>query len=291
MAQNQNDLTTLANVKQWLAGVGGGSNAQDVLISQLITRMSAVALAWMSRDSLLSRTYTENKNGRGGHFIVLKQFPVTSISSLIINNTNVVPGPPNTVGAQVSNALPGYYLENWDGLPPGKPAQVSVVGIAFTRSIGNVTVVYRAGYLYQGDTQVIPGTPYKVTPASPYGLMVLDAGVTFANGTPLTAIASGTPTTGQYLPPNPLDPVNPTTQYLFAAADTGKTVILSYSYVPVAIEGAICEWCAERFQYRGRIGEKSKSLGGQETISYDTSSIPPFVQTVLNQFRSVVPIV
>ena len=47
---------------------------------------------------------------------------------------------------------------------------------------------------------------------------------------------------------------------------------------------------AERFQYRNRIGLRSKTLGGQETMSYDINTVPKWAQQVLQPFQNVVPI-
>jgi len=283
-----NDLTTVANVKAWLSD-GSGTGKSDVVIAQTITRVSAALLAWLSIPSFTKRVVTEQRLGVGGQQLMLKQFPVLSISSLIINNQTVVPGPPNTAGAQASNQLPGYYLDPWDGLPPASPQLLTMVGISLTRSAGypNISVVYNAGYVYSADTQVIPSEA-TLAPASPLGLMVQDAGVVYANGTPLVAVASN-PAVGQYIAPSPLA-ASPTSLYQFNAGDAGQTVTLSYSYVPAAIEGCACEWAAERLSYRTRIGQRSKSLGGQESVSFDISGIPKWVQVVLTQFRQVVPI-
>lgn len=284
-----NDLTTLANVKAWMQGDTSSSNKGDQVMAQAITRVSAAMLAWLSISSLVKHTITEQRQGVGGSSLMLKNFPVLSISSLVVNNLAVVPGPPNVVGAQYSNALPGYYLEPWDGFPPASPQLLTVVGVAFTRSaaVPNVSVTYQVGYVYSGDSQVVPAGG-AVLPASPLGLMVQDAGVTYTNGTALVAVVAN-PTVGQYVPPQPLAVV-PTVNYQFAAADIGQTVVMSYSYVPAAIEGAACEWVAERLTYRTRIGQRSKSLGGQESVAFDISGVPKWVQVVLSQFRQVVPI-
>lgn len=70
----------------------------------------------------------------------------------------------------------------------------------------------------------IPGTPFQVTVAPPSsGTFVTDLGVVFAaTGVQLTRVASA-PATGQYS-------VNGSGQYTFAAADTTKTVLISYEY-------------------------------------------------------------
>jgi hypothetical protein len=75
------------------------------------------------------------------------------------------------------------------------------------------------------ESHTIPSTPYQVTIAPPSsGTFYSDLGViNGTTGVALTKVASG-PTTGQYS-------VNSGTGvYTFAAADTGNTVLISYTY-------------------------------------------------------------
>jgi hypothetical protein len=68
----------------------------------------------------------------------------------------------------------------------------------------------------------IPTTPYTITPTVPgSGTWLEDLGVVDSNGVPLTCVASA-PATGQYMVAAGV--------YTFAAADTGKTVFISYRY-------------------------------------------------------------
>lgn len=67
--------------------------------------------------------------------------------------------------------------------------------------------------------QVIPATPFTITPSS--GTWLEDLGVIDANGVPLKRVASA-PATGQYSVSAGV--------YTFAAADTGTTVFINYRY-------------------------------------------------------------
>lgn len=72
----------------------------------------------------------------------------------------------------------------------------------------------------------IPGTPYQITPTIPSsGTWVRDLGVVSSLGLPLTRVASA-PATGQYSVAAGV--------YTFAAADTGLTVFISYTYTATA---------------------------------------------------------
>lgn len=68
----------------------------------------------------------------------------------------------------------------------------------------------------------VPGTPFTITPTPPTtGVWSQDLGVRKADGTAMTRVASG-PTTGQYSVT--------AGAYLFAAADVGVIMFISYQY-------------------------------------------------------------
>lgn len=76
--------------------------------------------------------------------------------------------------------------------------------------------------VYDATGAAVPATPFTITPTVPSsGTWTADLGVKNSNGVPLTRVASG-PTTGQYSVT--------AGAYLFAAADTGNTVFISYQY-------------------------------------------------------------
>jgi hypothetical protein len=58
-----------------------------------------------------------------------------------------------------------------------------------------------------------------------------------------------------------------------------------YSTVPLDLKQAAIEAFALAYRQRVRIGEKSNSMGGQVTIAYDMSDVPPRSMSVFNQYR------
>jgi hypothetical protein len=80
----------------------------------------------------------------------------------------------------------------------------------------------------------IPASPFQITVAPPSsGTFVDDLGVTDTSGNPYTPVATGaTPTAGQYK-------VSATGQYTFAAADTGKAILISYEYSSTTAAGIV----------------------------------------------------
>lgn len=79
-----------------------------------------------------------------------------------------------------------------------------------------------ADYYDVTGTTVPASSPYTLTVTPPSsGTFAADLGVRDSNGNPMTAVASS-PTSGQYTVAAGV--------YTFAAADTGKTVFISYQY-------------------------------------------------------------
>ena len=68
-----------------------------------------------------------------------------------------------------------------------------------------------------------------------------------------------------------------------------QNVQLSYSAgypsVPLDLKQAAIEAFALTYRQRVRIGEKSNSMGGQVTIAFDMSDIPPRSMAVFSQYR------
>src|SRR3990167_8793398 len=77
-------FTTLARAKAFL---GISNDSKDTLLTILINHITGFIEAYLKR-SLLSQTYTnEEYDGTGTETLVLKQFPVTAISSLQVNTS------------------------------------------------------------------------------------------------------------------------------------------------------------------------------------------------------------
>lgn len=86
-------------------------------------------------------------------------------------------------------------------------------------TVGQQSIAY-------AEAGTIPATPFQVTVTNG-ATFVRDLGVRYAaTGLPLTLVASGTPTTGQYK-------VSNVGVYTFAAADTTLGVLIDYTYQPV----------------------------------------------------------
>lgn len=271
----QNNLTTLANAKAW-AGVT--TTNDDALLTRLIASASRFILSYLQRPTLFQYIFSDVYDGVGNRVQILRNWPVLSIASLTIGAQTITAAPSPSTGYGC-----GYVLDPWDGFPPGRPQALTLRGHEFRRGNSNVQVVYTVGFVVQNEAQTVPGSVYQVTPNAPNGSFAADQGVTYANGTALTPITSGTPATGQYLAPTAANAF-----YQFAAGDANAAVLISYSYIPSDIEDACIELVGERYSYKGRIGTVSKSLGGQETMSYSQKDMPDFIKTLLQPYRRVI---
>jgi Phage gp6-like head-tail connector protein len=281
------DLTTLANVKGWL---GITVTTDDALLTRLITAQSRFIQSWLNRR-IASQQYTEARDGlgagRGSYVMMFNDFPVSSVSSLMIGTFNIPLSPDGAI------LQPGYAFDaNQLWLSPANVTsnRFDSSVYSFTKGIRNVVVKYVAGFLVMpwnafvpgdpdllpSEVQTIPATPYQITPQLTW---LQDNGVwNNTTGVAFTKVASG-PIAGQYS-------VDATGLYTFAAADSGTMVALSYSYVPGDIEQACIELIGLRYKEKDRIGQVSKHVG-TETISYSQKDMPSDVATMLNQRRKV----
>lgn len=289
------DLTTPARVGVWLAN---GPPANSPVISQLITSMTSMIYSKLNRARTFSQTFTRTFDGVGNMQLVLPDWPVTAVAQVQQGNNVVPPSalPDPTTLIQPPNTTQGYGYRwvKWGGNLPGEAVVLEFVGGYLWTYPQNVKVTYTAGYLIQNEPWTVPVSPFQVTVSQPMGIWCRDNGVTYANGTPLTPVTAIT-AAGQYMPPVDATPG----LYTFGIADQGQQVLISYSFVPADLEEACIQMVAERYAYRSRVGEISKSLGGQETIRWargysgppwnNVSSLPPEVMELIWPYVSVIP--
>lgn len=268
------DLVSLSDLKSWLDIAG---TDDDMLLGRLITQISRAILNVIDRSAILPQAYTETYDGRGDVSIMLRQWPVTGVSSCTIEGVAVPAAPPLIAGAP---AQPGYVLDNVSAAPPGMMQRLSLRGYLFTCGLQNVTVSYNAGYQVTNEIAIVPSAPpYAVLAQAPYGDWASSISVTYSDGLPLRPV-TGAPNTGQYSIVNGA--------YNFSQADAGAQILLSYGYVPVDLASCCIDWAAERYAYRSRVGQHSKSLGGQETMAFIVKDIPDFVLTALQPYRRLI---
>lgn len=119
------DLTTLDSFKAYYGVVG---SADDAAIQNLITAYSAYVQQWMNRR-ILTASYVETYNGRDNVAQALRQYPVTAVSSVVVDGV--------AIPARSTNPGLGYFFDD---------DSVILSGYVFTRGRSNVTISYTAGY-------------------------------------------------------------------------------------------------------------------------------------------------
>jgi hypothetical protein len=267
------DLTTLAALKAWL-GLPAAAGPNDATLGALITAASRVICGLLSRPCLSPRSYMETIDLETRR-VYLRQWPVQQVNSVLWRGIVI----PQDLSAD-PGASTGYALQPGDMAPPGRPQAIDLFGEQYRPGRQSLVVSYVAGYAVQREAQAVPSlTPFQLSAFAPYGPWASDLTVVYAaTGVALSAVAVA-PSAGQYAVTGG--------SYTFSAADAGQSVLLSYGYIPQDVAQAALELAAERFRAAERIGLRSKSVGGQETISYDTSPISPPVLAMLQPYKQV----
>ena len=261
-------LATLAQVKAWVPKLT--SPDDEALLNSLIARATGIIMANISRSNVAVRTVTETLDGQGSSGLLLREWPVVSISSLSVNAQVI---------AEAANALvPGYVWSRWDGVLPGRPQSLAMRGRRFAVGSQNIAITYRAGYLAEEEVHTINAGQAITNDYN--GAWCSDQGVTYTDGTPLVRV-TGAPGVGQYqLGATP-------GIYNFNALDNNDNVLISYGYVPAPLGQACVQLVGEWYRYRGRIGQKSTSLDGKETASFDNSMLTDSIKMIIQPYRRV----
>ncbi len=263
------DLTTLTKFKAWYNFPAQGTD--DPLLENLISASSQDILAYLDRKTLVRTTTTDYFNGTGGFQQYLKQWPAISVSSVNVGTQSLsAASPPNN----------GYFLDPFDGFPPGRMQYVSLTGYCFSQGVRNVNITYDYGYCVEDEAWTIGSSPYQITALQSEGLWAQDDGVTYANGNALTPVLSS-PAVGQYVVVNGI--------YTFNSADTGQGVLISYSYIPNTLSNVCDMLVGEQYRYRQNIGQKSVSVMGNTTISFDNILQTLALDKKLQPFKRMVP--
>lgn len=119
------DLTSLANVKQWL---GVSAATDDTLLTRMVSGVSAWIQEWIGR-TIASTVYTETLNGNGKNVLFLLNYPVTAVASVLVDNV-AIPARPAIGQAGYSFDKDAIYLD----------------GYAFSPGRQNVVIQYTAGF-------------------------------------------------------------------------------------------------------------------------------------------------
>ncbi len=262
------NLTTLARVKAWL---GLSTDNDDELLSTLVSAASRFFYRYISLPTVAVASYTERRDGYGNYWLSPYNWPLISVESIQYGGYSI------TQEAQGNPPSQGYTIKS----PEYGPSRLTIHGYpCLPRGKDQVVINYTAGFREVDEPHVIPATPgpYVVnTDLLWAGALVVKTSL----GVEMTQV-SGTPGAGEYS-------VSATGQYTFNAAQQGSEVLITYSYVPNDLSQAVTELVGATYKSKEQIGIRSKSLGGQETISYFQNAITPHIELLAQPFRRVTP--
>ena len=266
-------LTTLAAVKDWL---DISNNDSDTALVRLIDAASQFVLGWLNRDSFNAKEYSQHCRGNGKSTMLLRNWPVLSVSSVGIGGTAV------SASSAPVNGLPGtgYTISDLRGAPQS----IDLWGYSFYYNVP-CQITYTAGFR-TSQTSLIPplvdGATYSTITPLDSGVWSSDLGVTI-DGVDAVLSTTDQPAAGEYS-------VDEWGTYSFNAADIGKTAVISYNYTPWAINQAVTELIGEWYKRKDRIGILSKTLGGQETITFSQKDMNDSIKGALQLYQNVVPV-
>ncbi len=127
MAAGPNDLTTLANVKAWIA-LDPANTGDDDLLQRLITAVSGYVQSWLNRTFAIS-PYVETLDGKGKGRMMCSNYPVVSVEAVVVNGQPILPS------ADINS--PGFYFDQY---------KIGLRGYCFGRGESNVVLSYHAGF-------------------------------------------------------------------------------------------------------------------------------------------------
>lgn len=127
-----NDLTTLADVKAWL-NIASGDTTFDAMLGRLISACSMFMQAYMNRTVAIT-SYTLNFNGDGKTAKMLGNYPIQSVTSVLVNGVPIPASPALTAyGTQQA----GYMFDD---------DTIYLYGYEFCMGVQNCSIAYTAGF-------------------------------------------------------------------------------------------------------------------------------------------------
>lgn len=289
------DLVTLAQVKQYLQITSAQTN-DDAQLQAFIDGASQEFLTQTSQPYIAETAFTERRNGTGTSSMTTRNRPLLTISSLVVNNFSVSASPDGVQagywfdpGSSVIYLIGGYTVASMPFLAIGYQGYPG----RFVKGYGNVFITGTAGYPNQAASlsAIIPAAnpPNVVIDYfnAAFVQMVVSAGVTVLNqntNLPFT-LTTGVPTTGEYA-------LNPDGTLVFAVADTGIPVLISYTQigVPADIQKCVYEMVGWVYKNRDRIGIGSQRFADNLSNSFKTTPFSDMSKLTIQRYTRKDPI-
>jgi hypothetical protein len=236
-------------------------------------------------------SYVETYNGNGNAEIYLRNFPINSIASVLVNGQALLASTgPTTAGYAIGNTGRSLVFLTGAGNAPDTfyTYPYGVGGFpryGFPRGLANIQVSYTAGFATQSivnELDTIPATtPYTVAVATVAqgAAWLADGGVKyFVGGAALTPVLTA-PTAGQYY-------LQGNGVYLFSAADAGNQVQINYTAAgtPSDITMAVNQMVALNYKRRNWIGQRSVAMKDVGSTAY-TLLLDPEILRVVDYYK------
>lgn len=269
-------LTTLQAVKDWL---DISNTVSDSQLTRLIDSASRFVFNYLQRDTFSTVEHTDlTFQGNGKDRWMLPFWPVISVSSVGMNGTNIPASEAQSYGKRGS----GFQVQKISPDANG-PAEILLWGYQFVYRAPCI-VSFVSGY-QTTETDVLAkveptDTTILVTPTTS-GQWIADIGVTI-DGVDAVKVDAD-PTAGQYS-------VDAWGTYTFSADDDTKTVVITYNYCPWDVAFACTQLIGEWWRRKDRIGVLSKTLGGQETITFSQKDMTDSIRGMLGNYIRVAPL-
>lgn len=257
-------LATVPQVKTWL-GIDLNSTTDDDLLQRLVSSASAFVLNYLSLETFAKSSHTEVYDGYGSTFMVLRQQPALSVAAVSFNGVPITEATGDGLNNPFTN---GYKLFRQN---------LTLFGKCFPTGRSTVMVEYTSGYQIVEQHRIPATGPYTVAVNQTW---LEDESVTIG-GVALVAVDAS---------PGDMEYTVADGVYTFNVGQANELVSITYSYVPDDVNQAVIELVGERYRYKDRIGYSSKSLGGQETVAFQSNNVPPFILNLLNKYIRVVPV-
>jgi hypothetical protein len=272
-------LTTLAAVKEWL-DIAPDQVEGDAGLLRVLDAASQFILSYLNRDSFAAQAFTQNFRGNGKNTMLLRNWPVLTVSSVGISGSEVKASVDGNFGMPGN----GYRISD----PRNSNQSIDLYGTVYSYNVP-CQIVYEAGYRTTQSIKITSVTSDDEPPVTTVMLIVPNAGgqwisgisVLIDNGVAVKVDAD--PAAGQYA-------VDEWGNYTFSIDDVGKTATITYCYVPWDVSFAVVETIGEWYRRKERIGVLSKTLGGQETITFSQKDISDVSSGIFQSYKNVVPI-
>lgn len=262
-------LTTLQSAKDWLEITNDDS---DTAIVRLIDAASRFLFGYLGRDSFLTKERVYDFKG-AGNGIMLPHWPVLSVNSLGISGTAIMPAVARPFGAPSS----GYRIVPVTPDPMG-PVEINVAGYLFGGAPG--VIEYTTGYQTAEINKLVAVDGVIAVSTTSGGQWIGDLGVTLDN-VPAVPVKAD-PQQGEYS-------VSDWGLYTFNIADADRISEISFNYAPWDVAFAVTQMVGEWWKKKERIGVLSKTLGGQETITFSQQDITDGIRGMLSAYQRVWP--